>query len=120
VPRRRRPDPISLRVGERIRALREEQRLTLEKLASESDVGSKGFLSDIEKGLARPTLATLAALSERLGVALLDLVTFPEEDERQALVDRTRHTPSETIRRWLYEAPPPKRSEFQRKRSPRR
>jgi transcriptional regulator with XRE-family HTH domain len=38
----------------------------LEKLAYESEVGSKGFLSDIEKGLARPTLATLAALSERL------------------------------------------------------
>jgi hypothetical protein len=28
-----------------------------------------------------------------------------EEDERQALVDRTRHAPNETIRKWLHEAP---------------
>jgi transcriptional regulator with XRE-family HTH domain len=106
VPRRRRPDPIAQRVGERIRSLREEQRLTLEKLAYESDVGSKGYLSDIEKGLARPTLRTLAALSERLGVALADLVTFPDEDDRQAMIDRSRHVTSETIRRWLREAAP--------------
>lgn len=85
--------------------MREEQRLTLEKLAYESDVGSKGFLSDIEKGLARPTLATLAALAERLGLALLDLVTFPEDDARQALIDRSRLATEETIRRWLDEAP---------------
>ncbi|HYG69423.1 MAG TPA: helix-turn-helix transcriptional regulator [Anaeromyxobacteraceae bacterium] len=95
---------MAKRVGARVRALREEQGLTLEKLAYESDVGSKGFLSDIEKGLARPTLATLAALAERLEVALLDLVTFPADDERQALVDRSRSAAPELLRKWLKES----------------
>ena len=53
-------------------------------------MGSKGFLSDVEKGLARPTVETLAAIAERLEVKLLDLVTFPDDDERAHLVDRTR------------------------------
>jgi transcriptional regulator with XRE-family HTH domain len=109
-----------VRVGARIRALRDEQRLTLEKLAYESDVGSKGFLSDIEKGLARPTLATLSALADRLGVALLDLVTFPDEDERQALVDRSRRAPPEMIRRWLHEGPVPDRAPAHRREAARR
>jgi len=47
MPRRTTPDPIALAVGARIRQLRREQGLTLEKLAYESDLGSKGYLSDI-------------------------------------------------------------------------
>lgn len=105
MPRRRRPDPVALRVGARLRHLREEAGLTLEKLAYESEVGSKGFVSDIESGLARPSLATLQALADHLRLALLDLVTFPEQDDRQALIDRTRAASPETLRRWLAEAP---------------
>jgi transcriptional regulator with XRE-family HTH domain len=107
MPRRRRPDPVALRVGARIRQLREEAGLTLEKLAYESDVGSKGFVSDIERGLARPSLATLRSLADHLGLALLDLVTFPEQDVRQAVIDGTRFVSPETLRRWLAEVPPP-------------
>lgn len=120
MPGRSRPDPVSARVGARIRAVREEQRLTLEKLAYESEVGSKGFLSDIEKRLARPTLKTLAPLADRLGVALLDLVTFPNEDERQALIDRSRLVTGETLRRWMAEAPLSERGQQKRKPRPRR
>jgi transcriptional regulator with XRE-family HTH domain len=93
-------------VGLRIRQLREQAGLTLEKLAYESELGSKGYLSDIEKGLAKPTLTSLNALGERLGVALLDLVTFPDEDERQQLVDRSRFATPEMLARWLGETPP--------------
>lgn len=90
MPRRRTPDPLAQAVGRRIRVLREEAGITLEKLAFESELGSKGHLSDIEKGLTRPNVATLKVLADRLGVLLLDVVTFPEEDERQKLVDRSR------------------------------
>ena len=80
--------------------------LTLEKLAYESEVGSKGFLSDVEKGLARPTVETLAAIAERLEVKLLDLVTFPLDDDRALLVDRTRLLTKGTVRRMLRETAP--------------
>ena len=52
MPRRSTPDPLALAIGQRIRQLREEAGLTQEKLAYEIGM-SKGFLSDIEKGLAR-------------------------------------------------------------------
>ena len=101
MPRRKFPDPLAARIGARIRELRQEAGLTLEKLAYESEVGSKGFLSDVEKGLARPTVETLAAIAERLDVRLLDLVTFPDEDDRQRLVDQTRRMTKGAIRRLL-------------------
>lgn len=97
------PDPLAERVGARVRELRKEAGLTLEKLAYESAVGSKGFLSDIEKGIARPSVATLSAIAERLEVDLLDLFTFPEGDDRHALIDSTRRLAKGTIRRLLRE-----------------
>ncbi len=106
MPRRSTPDPLAKRIGARIRELRQEAGLTLEKLAYESEVGSKGFLSDVEKGLARPTVETLAAIAERLEVKLLDLVTFPGEDERAQLIDRTRVLTKGAIRRLLRETAP--------------
>lgn len=101
MPRRRTPDPLAKTVGARIRQLREESGLTMEKLAYESDLGSKGYLSDIEKGLARPTLRTLKVLADHLGVLPLDLLTFPEDDERQRLVDCIRTMSSAEIKKLL-------------------
>lgn len=109
MPRRDEPDPLAKRIGARIRELRVESGLTLEKLAYESDVGSKGFLSDVEKGLARPSVETLAAIAERLDVKLLDLVTFPDEDERARLVDRTRFMGKGVVRKLLRETTPRKK-----------
>lgn len=88
----------------RIRQLREEQGITMERLAYESDVGSKGHLSNIERGLVRPTAHTLKALADRLGVALPDLVNFPEEDDRARLYDLTRRLTAARLRLLLHEA----------------
>ena len=81
--------------------MRQEAGLTIEKLAYESELGSKGHLSTLEKGLARPTIQTLQVIADRLEVKLLDLVTFPEEDERAKLIDRTREMSATEIRRLL-------------------
>ena len=81
--------------------MRQEAGLTIEKLAYESELGSKGHLSTLEKGLARPTIQTLQVIADRLEVKLLDLVTFPDEDERAKLIDRTRTMSSADIRRLL-------------------
>ena len=90
MPRRTEVDPLALAVGQRIRFLREQAGLTLEKLAYESGLNSKGHLSSIEKGLVRPTIQTLQLLADGLDVLLLDVVCFPDADDRSRLVDRTR------------------------------
>jgi transcriptional regulator with XRE-family HTH domain len=105
MPRRKFPAPDAVHVGRRIRALREEVGITLEKLAYESDLGSKGHLSDIEKGLVLPTVKTLRVLAERLGVLSLDLLTDPEADLRQKLIDRTRGLTVGTLRNLLRQFP---------------
>lgn len=104
MPRRQRPDAIAAKIGQRIRALRESQNLTQEKLAYEGGLKSKGHLSGIEKGFVQPTLQTLTLLAERLDVDLLDLFTFPEDSPRQKLVDRTRTMTAGTIRRLVRDA----------------
>lgn len=75
--------------------------LTVEKLAYEAGLRSKGYLSDIEKGLARPTVTTLLLIADRLEVELLDLFTFPEKGERHELIDRTRSLSRAAILRLL-------------------
>ena len=103
MPRRSTPNPLARQIGRRVRQLRQEAGLTLEKLAYESEVGSKGFLSDIEKGLARPSVQTLSVIADHLEVDLLDLVTFPWRSERQSLVDRTRGLTTGSVKRLLKE-----------------
>ncbi len=100
MPRRREPDPLSLKIGQRIRKLRKESGLSLEKLAYESELGSKGHLSDVERGLTRPTVSTLKTIADRLGVALLDLVTFPDEDPRQRRIDLELHATRSASREY--------------------
>ena len=109
MPRRDKPDPLARTIGRRIRALRLERGMTAERLAYESDVGSKGFLSDIERGLARPSVTTLAAIARHLDVALFDLLTFPAKSPRSALVDATRHITPGAVRRLLREVRSAKR-----------
>lgn len=90
MPRRNEPDELASAVGERIRKLREEEGMTIEQLAQTSQLGSKGHISNVERGLVRPNIHTLKRLADGLGVLMLDLVTFPKRGLRQRLVDLTR------------------------------
>jgi transcriptional regulator with XRE-family HTH domain len=98
MPRRKTPDPLAAAVGGRIRQLREERAMTMEQLAYEGDM-SKGFLSDIEHGLARPTVAALARIAVTLDVLVFDLLVFPADDERQQLTDVLRRADPEQLQR---------------------
>lgn len=100
------PDPLAQAVGQRIRLFRELRGLTLEKLAYETDQ-SKGHLSDVERGFSRPSLATLNRIAERLDVLLLDLVTFPEVDARQAATDALRGLPRPALQKIAKQAKKP-------------
>ena len=95
---------LALEVGRRIREIRQEEGLTIAELAETSELGSKGHLSNMERGLVRPTIQTLKQVADGLGVLPLDLMTFPKHDVRQRLVDLTRQASlkkiGETVR-WL-------------------
>ena len=103
MPRRSKPDPLAVKVARRIRKIRLEHGLTLEKLAYESDF-PKGHLSNIEKGLVRPTVETLRALAPRLDALPADFVNFPTDGPRQRLIEFTRTMTKADVRRLLRHA----------------
>lgn len=58
-------------LGSRIRQLRKQRRMTQQQLSE--GICTKSFVSQVEKGHARPALDTLQAFADRLGVGLADL-----------------------------------------------
>jgi transcriptional regulator with XRE-family HTH domain len=103
MPRRETPDALALVVGQRIRALREEAGLTQEQLAYTSELKSKGHLSNLERGLAVPTVGTLHALADRLGVLVADLVNDPSDGDRAKLIELTRSLSPGVLRKLVKE-----------------
>lgn len=67
-------------IGQRIRQLRVKNSLTLEELASRTEL-TKGFLSQLENNLTSPSLQTLEDIAEALGTNLSRF--FAEQDEEQ-------------------------------------
>jgi len=72
--------------------------MTIEQLAQESAAGSKGHLSNIERGLVRPNIYTLQRVADGLGVKPLDLMTFPKRSLREKVVDLTRRLKENRLR----------------------
>lgn len=60
-------DPVERRVGQRIRSRRRELGLTLVELAARADL-SHPFLSQLERGLARPSMSSLHRIALGLEV----------------------------------------------------
>ena len=67
-------------IGKKLRELRKQNDLTLEDLASRSEL-TKGFLSQVERNLTAPSIATLEDILEALGSNLSEF--FHEEEETQ-------------------------------------
>ncbi|MFA5839972.1 MAG: helix-turn-helix transcriptional regulator [Candidatus Margulisiibacteriota bacterium] len=63
------------KLGQRIKKLRQQKELTIEKLAYENDL-AKGNLSEIEKGLIDPKLSTLQRIAAGLGISTKELLDF--------------------------------------------
>lgn len=68
----------ALELGRRIRALRKAAGLTVVVLAERCEI-SQPFLSQIERGLATPSLTTLYALAHQLDVPLGSLLDPPSD-----------------------------------------
>lgn len=64
-------------IGKRLKSLRVKNDLTLEELASRTEL-SKGFLSQLERNLTSPSISTLQDITEVLGISLQNF--FREED----------------------------------------
>ena len=67
-------------IGKKLKELRLQNDLTLGDLASRSEL-TKGFLSQVERNLTTPSIATLEDILEALGSSLSEF--FREEEEKQ-------------------------------------
>lgn len=66
-------------LGPKIRSLRQRLALTLDETATRAGI-STPFLSQIERGRARPSLATLVSIARVLGVEVQYLLDAPREE----------------------------------------
>jgi transcriptional regulator with XRE-family HTH domain len=72
-------------VGDQVRSIRKEAGLTLERLSELSGL-STGIVSQVERGLANPSFATLVQLAHGLGIPVGRL--FQVQDQRRSPVVR--------------------------------
>lgn len=70
-------------IGGKIRELRKANGLTLDDLASRSEL-TKGFLSQVERNLTSPSISTLEDILEALGVSLPEF--FAQEPQEEKIV----------------------------------
>ncbi len=70
----------SMLLGSKIRALRQRLKRTLECTASAAGI-SKPFLSQVERGLATPSITSLKGIADALGVAVQYFVDAPSEQQ---------------------------------------
>jgi transcriptional regulator with XRE-family HTH domain len=67
-------------VGERLRDRRKELGLTLKEVADGAGL-SVGFISQLERGLAAPSLSSLAGISKVLGIHMSRFLSVPPGDK---------------------------------------
>ena len=97
-------------IGKKLRELRKQNDLTLEDLASRSEL-TKGFLSQVERNLTAPSIATLEDILEALGSNLSEF--FHDEKENyqvEWIIPNAQKNQMEPILMTLY---PHKKSHIQ-------
>lgn len=75
-----------MNIGNKIKELRIEKNLTQEELANRSEL-SKGFISQLERNLTSPSIATLIDILQCLGTDLTEF--FAEKSEEQVVFQKT-------------------------------
>jgi transcriptional regulator with XRE-family HTH domain len=84
-------DSAAAALGARVRSLRRERGLTLKELGREAEL-SHPFLSQLERGLARPSVSSIERIARALGVPVGALWTDPPPREPE-LVRRADSAP---------------------------
>jgi transcriptional regulator with XRE-family HTH domain len=115
---RRSPHPFAQEIGGRIRRIRKEQEFSFDAFVEETGLG-RGYISELERGLVVPSVATLATVARALELTVADLVAG--SSERELLFVELRGVPAAFLRRVRAEAavlekeptrsePPPKKT----------
>ena len=79
----------ALALGSKIRALRQRLKRTLDETAAAAGI-SKPFLSQIERGLASPSITSLAGIANALGVKVQYFVDTPSEERSVCRADELK------------------------------
>ena len=74
---------VDMVIGEKIRRLRMELQLTQEELADRAEL-TKGYISQVERDLASPSIATLVDLLEALGTTIGEF--FSDDKANQKVI----------------------------------
>ena len=69
---------LQITIGKRIRKLRLDRNMALNELAAHCNIEKSNF-SRIESGRTNPTIYTLKKISDKLGIALSELVELENE-----------------------------------------
>jgi transcriptional regulator with XRE-family HTH domain len=78
-PTREGSNAVASALGDKIRAMRQRLKRTLEEIAMAAGI-SKPFLSQVERGLASPSLTSLAGIADALGVSMHYFVDTPLDE----------------------------------------
>lgn len=72
-----------MNIGERLKEIRKQQRLTIADLAQKTGL-SNGYLSNVERNLNSPTIESLRKIVDALSISLVEL--FQEENKGTGVV----------------------------------
>lgn len=87
-------DPLSVSLGRAIRKARHDADISMRSLAARCGV-SQPFLSEVERGMSMPSIATLYRIAEALDIAPAKLLPTPgPEDIHLVRADEGRRVPS--------------------------
>jgi transcriptional regulator with XRE-family HTH domain len=67
-------------IGIRIRLIREQKKLSQEKLSFEAGI-HRTYLSDLELGNRNPSIGTLYLIAKALNVDLIDIISVEDHEE---------------------------------------
>jgi transcriptional regulator with XRE-family HTH domain len=86
-------ETVGQEFARRVSALRKSRRMTLDELAERTEV-SRSMLSQIERGLANPTLAVAARIADGFGLSIVHLI---EGRPKAPLVEVVKHDDQQAI-----------------------
>ena len=89
-----------MQIGEKIKRLRIERQLTQEELANRCEL-SKGFISQLERDLTSPSIATLKDILDALGTNLNEFFTEEREEKVVFVKDNMFVTSDEKLKYTL-------------------
>ncbi len=104
MPKRQQSHPFVTRIGPCFHELRKERGLSLQALTGGADIGSKGYISQFERGQALPSLVALDGMADRMGLDVVDLVNFTERGVRNQLIEMTRGLGDRELKELLAQA----------------